>query len=64
MAQQVVNIASAINELNIEADDVIGICSENRTEFLTTAIGGMCTDAAVTFINCAYSKGEFLVYFV
>ncbi|KOB74983.1 Luciferin 4-monooxygenase [Operophtera brumata] len=57
MAQQVVNTAYSLNTLGIGAGDVVGICSENRTEFLITAIAGMCTEAVVTFINSAYSKG-------
>lgn len=60
MTQQIVNIASAIKQLGIGKGDVVAICSENRTEYLTTTIAVLCTGATVTFINSAYSKSEFI----
>lgn len=64
MAQLVVNIASALRQFGVKEGDVLGICCENRTEVLTTAIAGWAIGAVITFINSAYSKGEEITYFL
>lgn len=58
MGRQIVNVAASLTNLGVTSGDVVAICSENRTEFLITAIAVFCTGAAVTFINSAYSKSK------
>lgn len=54
-AQQVVNLASSLNELGVKKGEVVSICSENREEYLITLIATLYAGATVTFINSEYS---------
>ncbi|XP_072937895.1 luciferin 4-monooxygenase-like [Epargyreus clarus] len=58
MAQKVVNIASSLSQLGVKSGDMVAVCSENRIEFLLTAIAVWCTEGIVTFINSSYSNDE------
>nr|CAB3510143.1 unnamed protein product [Spodoptera littoralis] len=58
VVQLVVNAASSLIRLGVKRDEVVAVCSENRTEFLITAIATWCSGATVTFLNSAYSKNE------
>lgn len=59
LAQLVVNTAASLIRLGVKRDEVVAVCSENRTEFLITAIAGWCSGASVTFLNAAYGKSKF-----
>ncbi|CAB3240784.1 unnamed protein product [Arctia plantaginis] len=58
MVQRIVNTAGALTRLGIKRDDVVGVCSENRMEYLITAIAIWCSGATATFLNSGYSKNE------
>ncbi|KAH9637680.1 hypothetical protein HF086_009348 [Spodoptera exigua] len=58
LVQLVVNAASSLIRLGVKRDEVVAVCSENRTEFLITTIATWCSGATVTFLNPAYSKNE------
>ncbi|CAH0592509.1 unnamed protein product [Chrysodeixis includens] len=58
LVQLVVNTAASLIRLGVKRDEVVAVCSENRTEFLITAIAGWCSGATVTFLNSAYGKNE------
>lgn len=58
LVQLVVNAASSLIRLGVKRDEVVAVCSENRTEFLITAIATWCSGATVTFLNSAYSKSK------
>lgn len=50
-------ISTSLTKLGIKQGDVIGICSENRIEFIATLIGVLCAGGVATFFNPSYSKG-------
>ncbi|XP_063822002.1 uncharacterized protein LOC135072009 [Ostrinia nubilalis] len=56
--QQIVNISSSLTKLGVKPGDVVAICSENRPEFLISAIAALCSGAVITFINSAYNRDE------
>ncbi|CAF4833105.1 unnamed protein product [Pieris macdunnoughi] len=58
IAQEALNIAVSLMRMGVKKGDVIAICSENRGEFWSTAIGIFCTGAVVTTINTMYTKDE------
>ncbi|KAL0851121.1 hypothetical protein ABMA28_006988 [Loxostege sticticalis] len=58
VAQQVVNVSSSLTKLGIKKGDVVALCSENRPEFLISAIAALCSGAVITFINSSYNKDE------
>uniref|UniRef100_A0A2A4J232 Luciferin 4-monooxygenase n=1 Tax=Heliothis virescens TaxID=7102 RepID=A0A2A4J232_HELVI len=58
MVQLIVNAASSLMRLGVKRDEVVAVCSENRTEFLITSIAAWCSGATVTYLNAAYGKNE------
>lgn len=59
MVQRIVNTADALIKLGVKRDDVVGVCSENRMEYLIAAIAIWCSGAIATFLNSGYSKSKF-----
>nr|XP_021189790.2 uncharacterized protein LOC110375840 [Helicoverpa armigera] len=58
MVQLIVNAASSLMRFGVKRDEVVAVCSENRTEFLITAIAAWCSGATVTFLSASYGKDE------
>ncbi|XP_030036602.2 4-coumarate--CoA ligase 1-like [Manduca sexta] len=57
--QETVNAANGLKKLGVKRGDVVGICSENRDEYIAAALGVVCCGATITTFNLMYSKDEF-----
>ncbi|XP_063391516.1 uncharacterized protein LOC134677026 [Cydia fagiglandana] len=58
IAQKAMNLAISLSRLGVRKGQVVGICSENRTEFWSTVVGSICTGASFTTFNMMYTKHE------
>ncbi|XP_026493694.2 uncharacterized protein LOC113398949 [Vanessa tameamea] len=58
IAQKIVNIASSLSRLGVKQGDVVAIFSENRIEYVLTALAVYYSGAIITFFNNAYTKGD------
>ncbi|XP_048001968.1 4-coumarate--CoA ligase 1-like [Leguminivora glycinivorella] len=58
IAQKAMNLAISLSRLGVRKGQVVGICSENRTEFWSALVGSICTGAALTTFNMMYTKHE------
>ncbi|XP_063539418.1 uncharacterized protein LOC134748562 [Cydia strobilella] len=54
----VVRIATGLKEFGVKRGDVVGLCSESRIEYISTAIAVMCCGATVTPVNLQYQPDE------
>ncbi|CAH0727344.1 unnamed protein product, partial [Brenthis ino] len=60
MAQKIVNVATSLLNLGIKKGDTVAVFSENRIEYILTAIAVYCSGATVTFFNSAYTKDDLI----
>ncbi|CAH2045280.1 unnamed protein product, partial [Iphiclides podalirius] len=58
LLQEVVSVANGLKSLGVKRGDIVAICSENRLEFMFTAIGIILCGATVTTLSPQYAKGE------
>ncbi|GBP15531.1 Luciferin 4-monooxygenase [Eumeta japonica] len=58
LMQHIVNFATSLENLGIGLGDTVGLCSENRIEYISSSVGVMCTGAIITLVNPSYSKDE------
>ncbi|XP_073963824.1 luciferin 4-monooxygenase-like isoform X2 [Choristoneura fumiferana] len=63
LLQDVVNISVGLQSIGLKRGDVVGMCSESRIEYITTAIAVICCGATVTAVNLQYTKDEMLHVF-
>ncbi|CAH1637783.1 unnamed protein product [Spodoptera littoralis] len=56
--QETVNVATGLTRLGVKRGDVVALCSENRDEFMPTALAVVCCGATITTYNLLYSKDE------
>lgn len=56
--QETVNVATGLKRLGVKRGDVVALCSENRDEFIPTALAVVCCGATVTTLNVLYTKGK------
>lgn len=54
----IIRLAHCLQKLDIKEGDVVGICSENRYEFLVTLFASLCLNAAVAPLNVTYTERE------
>ncbi|XP_063367500.1 uncharacterized protein LOC134655923 [Cydia amplana] len=54
----VVRIATGLKKFGVKRGDVVGLCSESRIEYISTAIAVMCCGATVTAVNLQYQPEE------
>ena len=47
-----------LRSLNIKEGDIVGISSENRSEFLYVTFASICLNATVTTVNISYTERE------
>ena len=47
---------------SISVNDVIGICSENRIEFVTTLFAAFAAGITITTLNSGYSEGTVFIF--
>lgn len=57
LLQEIVNIGSGLKRIGVKSGDVVALCSENRYEYLASAIGVVCCGATVTPVNVQYTTG-------
>lgn len=55
--QDTVNVATGLQKMGVKRGDVIGVCSENRDEYIPTVLAVICSGATVTTLNVLYTKG-------
>lgn len=60
IAQQSMNFAISLTRMGVKKGDVIGIFTENRSEFWGAISGVACSGAVLTTFNPAYVKGELI----
>ncbi|XP_013135095.1 PREDICTED: 4-coumarate--CoA ligase 1-like [Papilio polytes] len=58
LAQKAVNLTSYLKEQGVKQNDVVAVCSENRTEYMVTVIAVFSSGATLACINNAYSDDE------
>ncbi|XP_013183419.1 uncharacterized protein LOC106129399 isoform X2 [Amyelois transitella] len=58
LLKEVVNIGTGLKKIGVKRGDVVGLCSENRFEYLAAAVGIICCGAAATTINVQYTADE------
>ncbi|KAJ8714066.1 hypothetical protein PYW08_007686 [Mythimna loreyi] len=56
--QETVNVATGLKRLGVKRGDVVALCSENRDEFIPSALAIVCCGATVTTLNVLYTKDE------
>ncbi|XP_022817593.1 4-coumarate--CoA ligase 1-like [Spodoptera litura] len=56
--QETVNVATGLARLGVKRGDVVALCSENRDEFMPTALAVVCCGATITTYNLLYTKDE------
>ncbi|XP_061728907.1 luciferin 4-monooxygenase-like isoform X1 [Cydia pomonella] len=54
----VVGVATGLKKFGVQRGDVVGLCSESRIEYISTAIAVMCCGATVTAVNLQYQPEE------
>lgn len=59
LIQESVTIAKAMHFAGIKKNDVIGVVSENRSEFPIIAFGALYLGAIVTPINFTYTERKY-----
>lgn len=60
---QTAHLAKCMREkLNVKSGDTIGICSENRIEFVVTAFATIALGATLAPFNTTYTEGIFNIY--
>ncbi|CAG4978564.1 unnamed protein product [Parnassius apollo] len=58
LARQITSTASCLKKLSVKQSDVVAICSENRIEYLISAIAIFCSGAILVCVNNGYSEDE------
>lgn len=53
-----VNVATGLKKMGVKRGDVIALCSENRDEYIPTALAVLCCGATITTLNILYTKEE------
>ncbi|CAB3245736.1 unnamed protein product [Arctia plantaginis] len=56
--QDTVNVATGLQKMGVKRGDVIGVCSENRDEYISAVLAVICSGATVTTLNVLYTKEE------
>ncbi|CAK1583703.1 unnamed protein product [Parnassius mnemosyne] len=54
----VVHTASGLKKLGVKRGDIVALCSENRLEFIVTALAAICCGATITTLSTQYTKDE------
>lgn len=57
LLEETVSAAVGLQSMGLNRGDVVGICSENRPEFVTAVMGAICCGAVVTVLNPQYNAG-------
>ncbi|XP_068626798.1 luciferin 4-monooxygenase-like [Battus philenor] len=60
LAQSFVNVAFYLEQRGLKKNDVVAICSENRIEYMITALAVFSTGATLTCMNGIYNKDEII----
>ncbi|XP_062532078.1 luciferin 4-monooxygenase isoform X3 [Bombyx mori] len=58
LLEETVSAAVGLQSMGLNRGDVVGICSENRPEFVTAVMGAICCGAVVTAFNPQYKADE------
>ncbi|XP_049877772.1 luciferin 4-monooxygenase-like [Pectinophora gossypiella] len=58
--QDSVNVATGLRRAGVKRGDVVAFCSENRDEYIATAIAVVCCGATFTTANLQYTKDEMI----
>ena len=64
MYNGIVRLAYLLQKLNIKEGDVVGICSENRYEFVLTMFATFCLNATVAPLNITYTESMEMLSFI
>ena len=54
-------LSSSLQQI-VLPNDVIGICSENRIEFVTTLFAAFAAGVTITTLNSGYSEGTVFIF--
>ncbi|KAL4719200.1 hypothetical protein ACJJTC_019371 [Scirpophaga incertulas] len=58
--QQSVDLATALKKLGLKKNDVVGLSSENRFEFIITSLAVMYCGGILSALNITYTPGEII----